>query len=116
MKQIREFGCQVGLSINPDTEVERVLPFLEEVDLLLIMSVYPGFGGQKFIHSALAAISTAREFIENHHLKTAIQVDGGVDANNAESVVRAGADILVMGTAFFGCADRAALTRNVSAL
>ncbi|MBU8933563.1 MAG: ribulose-phosphate 3-epimerase [candidate division Zixibacteria bacterium] len=116
VNQIRNFGCQVGLSINPDTDVEKVLPFLEEVDLLLIMSVYPGFGGQKFIPSALNAVHIAREFIESHHLKTAIQVDGGVDAGNAESVVRAGADILVMGTAFFGCADKTTLTRNISAL
>ncbi|RKX25162.1 MAG: ribulose-phosphate 3-epimerase [Candidatus Zixiibacteriota bacterium] len=116
VKQIKSLGCETGLSINPDTDVEKVLPFLKEVDIFLIMSVFPGFGGQKFIKSALSAVSTAREYINLHHLNTAIQVDGGIDADNAVSVAEAGADILVMGTAFFGCKDKAALTQKVKAL
>ncbi|MEA2031259.1 MAG: ribulose-phosphate 3-epimerase [candidate division Zixibacteria bacterium] len=116
VRQIKALGCGVGLSIKPDTNIEKVLPFLEEVDLLLIMSVFPGFGGQRFIESTLSAVSTAGEYIDYHHLKTTIQVDGGIDTNNAASVVNAGADILVMGTAFFGCKDKAALVQKVKAL
>lgn len=116
VEQVKSLGCQAGLAINPDTEVEKVLPMLDQFDMLLIMSVYPGFGGQKFIQAALAAIATAREYIASHSLQTVVQVDGGVDACNAESVVRAGAQILVMGTAFFGCENKAALTREIEAL
>lgn len=115
-KQIKALGLQAGLSVNPDIPVEKALPFLEHFDLFLIMSVFPGFGGQKFIEESIERIACTREFIDSEGLSTKIQVDGGVDADNAERVVQAGADILVMGTAFFGASDRAGLVSLVESL
>ena len=80
------------------------------------MSVYPGFGGQKFIESVMGKIAEARKFIDDNGLSTQISVDGGVDASNAKAVAEAGADILVMGTAFFGAEDRAAIVKLVKDL
>ena len=114
-RQIKELGVQAGISINPDMPVEKVLPFLKDFDYLLIMSVYPGFGGQKFIRESLSSVKTAREYIESHSLKTVVMIDGGVDASNAQEIVAAGAEILVMGSAFFGADDRAALVKQVAA-
>jgi ribulose-phosphate 3-epimerase len=111
--QLHAKGVRAGISINPDMPVERVLPFLEKFDLLLIMSVFPGFGGQKFIDSAYGKVETARSFIDRNGLTTEIQVDGGVDSSNAAKLAQAGVDILVMGSAFFGSKDRSALIRSV---
>lgn len=116
IRQLRSHGIEAGLSINPDMPVERVLPFLEQVDLLLLMSVFPGFGGQKFMENVIPKIETARKFIDTHGLKTRISVDGGVDADNAGRVAGAGADILVMGTAFFRTTERASLVTKVESL
>ena len=115
-QQIRSLGVAPGISINPDIAVERLLPHLELFDYVLLMSVYPGFGGQKFIPEVMDKIRTVREYVDKHRLATKIQVDGGVDAHNAAEVAAAGADILVMGTAFFGATDRAGLVRNVAEL
>ena len=104
--RLRELGVKAGISINPDVPVEETLPYLKEFDFLLLMSVFPGFGGQKFIGSTLEKIKTARNYIDAQGLATQIAVDGGVDENNAVAVSEAGADILVMGTAFFKSADR----------
>jgi ribulose-phosphate 3-epimerase len=116
ISQLRTYNVAAGLSINPDLPVEKVLPFLEQVDLLLLMSVFPGFGGQKFMENVIPKIEIARDFIDAHGLKTKISVDGGVDADNASRVVSAGADILVMGTAFFRTKERAALVTQVKKL
>ncbi len=113
---IKALGCQAGISLNPDTPVEHVLPYLEEFDFLLVMSVFPGFGGQSFIPSALQTITAARRFIDKEHLTTRIQVDGGIKSDNAPEVVAAGADILVMGTAFFQAEDSQSLTRQIQSL
>ena len=115
-RELKSKGCQAGISINPDGEIEKILPFLKEFDIFLMMSVFPGFGGQKFIESVLQKITIAREYIKKNNLNTVIQIDGGVDGNNAEKVVSAGAEILVMGTAFFGSENQAALTEKVKAL
>ena len=115
-KQIRDLGAQPGLSINPDHTAEMVLPYLEYFDYLLVMSVFPGFGGQSFIESSLDTIAAARREIDQRGLKTQIMVDGGVDGDNAERVAGAGADILVMGTAFFRADDRRALVQKVHSL
>jgi ribulose-phosphate 3-epimerase len=112
-RKLHELGVKAGISINPDMPIEKVLPHLEYFDLLLIMSVFPGFGGQAFMPSALPKIQIAREFIDRHSLPTRIEVDGGIDQSNASKVISAGADILVMGTAFFGSADRAGLVRSL---
>jgi len=104
--RLRELGVKAGISINPDVPVEETLPYLREFDFLLLMSVFPGFGGQEFIESTMKKIRTARSYIDAKGFTTQIAVDGGVDENNAAAVTEAGADILVMGTAFFKSADR----------
>ncbi len=116
LNQLTRLGIATGLSLNPDTAIDAVYPFLERADYLLIMSVFPGFGGQEFIPDALPRISAARRFVDSHHLKTQIQVDGGIDGGNARSVVQAGAHVLVMGTGFFGCDDRQTLVAKVKQL
>jgi len=112
-KKLRLMGVKTGISINPDMEVERVLPFLENFDMLLIMSVYPGFGGQKFIPSAISKIETAKKYIKDSELNVSIEVDGGINSDNAGNLIAAGADILVMGTAFFKAEDRAGLISEI---
>ncbi len=113
-QQIKDLGVQAGISINPDMPVGKVLPFLKEFDYLLVMSVYPGFGGQKFIRDALTSVRTARDYIRSHGLDAKVMIDGGVDASNAQEVVEAGAEILIMGSAFFGAEDRASLVKQVA--
>lgn len=112
-KRLHELGIKAGISINPDMPVEKVLPFLEHFDLLLLMSVFPGFGGQSYIESVTPKINAARKFVDKERLKVEIEVDGGIDRNNASKVIDAGADLLVMGTGFFGVSDRAQLTREI---
>ncbi len=114
--RLKETGVEAGISINPDTDPAKVLPFLEHFDLLLVMSVFPGFGGQSFIESALDSVSAARNHIDQHGLATKIAIDGGVDGDNAARIVAAGADILVMGTAFFRNEDQKTLTQKTQAL
>jgi ribulose-phosphate 3-epimerase len=98
--QIKKTGKKVGLVLNPHTPVSLIEPVVDMLDLLLIMSVNPGFGGQSFISSAVSRVAEAARFrARNPHLH--IEVDGGVDASNAESLRKAGADVLVAGTALF---------------
>ncbi len=115
-EQLHKMGIKAGISLNPDTPIEPLLPFLKYFDLLLVMSVYPGFGGQSFIESALPKVRMARTYIDENGLKTEISVDGGVDSKNAKSVAQAGADILVMGTAFYKSENRQAVVDLVKAL
>ena len=115
-EKIHELGVQAGISLNPDANVGVVLPYLHYFDLLLVMSVYPGYGGQKFIEDVVPKISAARELIEKKNLKTEIAVDGGVGPDNAKHIIDAGANVLVMGTAFFRSDDRAGLTKMVHGL
>ena len=115
-KQLRDMGIKAGISINPDMPVEKVLPYLEHFDLLLIMSVFPGFGGQSYIESVTPKIITARDFIDSHGLETRLEVDGGIDRSNVQKVIEAGADLLVMGTGFFGVKDRTQLAREIEGI
>ena len=115
-KVLREMRIKTGLCLNPPTEIEKALPYLEHFDLLLVMSVNPGFGGQSFIESVLPKIEKAREHIDKYNLSTLIEIDGGIDEKNAQRVVDAGVDILVIGSSFFGAADRGALIKQVQSL
>lgn len=115
-EQLHGMGVQAGISLNPDKTADLVLPYLGHFDLLLVMSVFPGFGGQSFIESSLETVAAARRKIDAEGLETKIMVDGGVDASNAARVVEAGADILVMGTAFFTAPNREALVDLVHKL
>lgn len=98
---IKSNGMKAGLALNPDDSLEILEYTIEKLDLVLIMSVNPGFGGQKFIPSALKKIREVRKIIEENNLETLIEVDGGVKLENAKEVLEAGADILVAGSAVF---------------
>lgn len=99
--KIRECGMKVGLSICPETAVEKVEGLLEKIDMLLIMSVHPGFGGQKFIPESLDKIRAARKMMEEQNLNVDIQVDGGIYLTNVREVLDAGANVIVAGSAVF---------------
>ena len=114
--QLKATGIKTGISLNPPTDIDTVLPYLEHFDLLLVMSVNPGFGGQSFIESVLPKIEKAREQIDKHGLSTLIEIDGGIDENNAQRVVDAGVDILVIGSSFFEASNREALTKQVQSM
>ncbi len=105
---IKSLGKQAGVSINPATPVETLDVILDELDLVLIMSVNPGFGGQSFIPSALDKIQALRQRITARGLATELEVDGGVKVDNIHEVVAAGADVLVAGSAVFNTDDYAA--------
>ncbi len=103
IQRIRAAGVKPGVAINPATPVDSLAPILPEIDLLLVMSVNPGFGGQAFIASALATLARARELLKACGAEeTALEVDGGIDARTALGVARAGADVLVAGSAIYG--------------
>jgi ribulose-phosphate 3-epimerase len=98
---IRARGVRPGLTLNPETPVDAVVPHLASVDLALVMSVHPGFGGQKFIENALAKVKAIREALDERHLAALLEVDGGIKPENASRVVAAGATVLVAGSAIF---------------
>ncbi len=99
---VKEMGLKVGVALNPATSLHVLDYVLDQLDMVLIMSVNPGFGGQSFIPYSLTKIRQLREMIDQRNLKTDIQVDGGIKLTNAEEVLDAGANILVAGTAVFG--------------
>lgn len=98
---IRSYGVKAGLVINPDVPVEKLFPYLDNVDFILLMSVFAGFGGQKFIESTYERIAVLKEEMNSRGLFFPIEVDGGVSAENAANLSRAGVDILVAGSAVF---------------
>jgi ribulose-phosphate 3-epimerase len=102
---IREKGLKAGVSLNPATPLCLLEPILPEIDLLLLMTVNPGFGGQRFIAGSLARIGQARELIDRIAPAVLLEVDGGVTLTNARAVADAGADVLVAGSAIFGSGD-----------
>lgn len=99
--KIREQDMKVGISICPDTPVDALNEYLDKVDMVLIMSVHPGFGGQSFIPTSLDKIRELKSIIEEKGLSVDIQVDGGIGMNNVEDVIKAGANIIVAGSAIF---------------
>jgi ribulose-phosphate 3-epimerase len=101
LRRIRELGAKAGITLNPETPVEEVLPHLDEVDLVLVMSVHPGFGGQKFIESAIGKLQALRLEIDRRRLGALLEVDGGIKLENARRVVEAGARVVVAGSAVF---------------
>ena len=95
------YNKKVGISLNPETSVEKVLPVLNLIDLVLVMSVNPGFGGQKFINKTLDKVKILRKTIDSKKLKTQIEIDGGINFENSKLAIEAGVDILVSGTTIF---------------
>jgi ribulose-phosphate 3-epimerase len=117
LRHIRSFGKRAGLAFNPDLSVDRVAPFLREMDVALCMTVFPGFGGQAFIPESLDRVRALRGMIRTQNPACELEVDGGIDATTTPGVVTAGANVLVAGTAVFGAADGpAAATRHLAEL
>jgi ribulose-phosphate 3-epimerase len=107
LRGIRGEGCTAGLAISPPTPFEKVLPFLDQIDLLLVMTVNPGFGGQTFIPETMEKVRRARQLREERALKFHIEVDGGIDVTTAPIAQRAGANVFVAGTSIFRSFDPA---------
>ena len=101
INEIRKFNKKVGVSLNPDTDISVIENNLQDIDLVLIMSVYPGFGGQKFISNVIEKIKKLYEIKKKLNLNFDIEVDGGINFSNSETVINAGANILVSGTTIF---------------
>lgn len=113
---VREMGLASGITLNPQTPLSAVEYVLEECDQVLLMTVNPGFGGQKLIEPVIKKIEKLRQMIDSKGLKTLIQVDGGISLHNAQRITAAGADVLVMGSAFFSAADKNLLVKEVKSL
>lgn len=101
LKAIRAMNCYCGIVLNPDTSFERVIPYLDSVDLVLQMTVYPGFGGQSFIAKTMDNVAALKRYRDEHELGYRIEVDGGVDEETVGVVKSSGADTFVSGSAFF---------------
>ncbi len=112
--QIHEAGARAGVALNPATPLCLIEPILADVDLVSIMSVNPGFGGQKFIPKTLEKVRTLRQWIHQKQLAVEIEIDGGIDPHTAPQAVAAGAQVLVAGSAIFN--DHASIAENIAAL
>ncbi len=113
--QIRETGALAGVALNPHTPVQVLENVIEDIDLVCLMSVNPGFGGQKFIYHSLPKTRQLREMIDTANSRALIEIDGGVGMQNAESLLQAGADVLVAGSSVFGADDPPATIRALKA-
>jgi ribulose-phosphate 3-epimerase len=113
LQQIRRAGCGVGLTLNPATPFEAVEPFLDRIDLLLVMTVHPGFGGQPFRPEMMEKVRRARAWQKSRNAKLHIEVDGGINADTATTSIENGADVLVAGTSIFHAPDYAKAIREL---
>ncbi len=113
LQRIREAGIKTALTVKPATPASAVFPYLDMLDMVLVMTVEPGFGGQKFMADMMPKVTEIREEITRRGLDISIEVDGGINAETAQIAAKAGADIAVMGSAFFGHEDPAALAEIV---
>ncbi|MGX4598759.1 ribulose-phosphate 3-epimerase [Faecalimicrobium sp. JNUCC 81] len=105
IQNIKSYGIKAGVALNPATSIESIKHVLSEVDMVLIMTVNPGFGGQSFIEGMIPKIEELKELIDSKGLNVDIQVDGGIKPNNVDKVVKAGANIIVAGSAIFNSED-----------
>jgi len=104
-KRLHDLGARASIGINPETDVQRVLPFAAQLDMILIMSIHPGFGGQEFIPAALEKLRAVRRELDRRALKVDIEIDGGVKLDNIAEVKAAGANVFVSGSGIFGHGD-----------
>ena len=102
IKEIKNAGMEVGLTFKPATDIDLITPYLDKIDLILVMSVEPGFGGQKFMEDSIEKIEFFRNYIDQNNLDVLVQVDGGIKTSNVDKVIDAGADIIVSGSDVFG--------------
>ena len=114
--QIKESGAKAGVALNPHTPVSVLEDLIEDIDLVCMMSVNPGFGGQKFIYRTIPKIRQLKEMIQRANASTLIEVDGGVGPQNAESLLRAGADVLVAGSSIFKAEDPTAMIHQLKTI
>jgi len=111
--RMRQLGLRVGLALNPDTPFDAIEPYLAAVDLVLCMTVFPGFGGQSFIPEVLGKVRQVRDAVDAARLEVAVEVDGGIDERTAADAARAGATVFVAGSAIFGRGDPAAAALGI---
>jgi ribulose-phosphate 3-epimerase len=116
LQQIKSLGMKAGVALNPHSPVEAIYDLLDEIDMVCIMSVNPGFGGQKFIPQTIQKIKNLRQRIDANNLKTLIEIDGGVTLDNAKSIVDAGAHVLVAGNTVFSSPDPKATIKTLKEL
>ena len=116
VQQIKELGARAGVAINPHTPVAALFEVLENIDLVCMMSVNPGFGGQKFIYRTLNKIKELKAEIIHRNLDVKIEIDGGVGLQNAEVILKAGADVLVAGNAIFADGDPAGVIEKLKSI
>lgn len=115
LDKIRELGCKAAISLKPKTPAEVAIPYLEKCDMILVMTVEPGFGGQKFMADQMPKIRQLREWLDDINPGCVIEVDGGVDSNTHAVCKENGAEVLVAGSAYFKAADRAAFVKTIQA-
>ena len=113
LRIIRACGVKAAISVKPKTPAEAVLPYLELCDLILVMTVEPGFGGQSFMADMMPKVTKIRSYIDEHNPACELEVDGGVNAQTAKVCTDAGANVLVAGSAFFKAADKAAFVKTI---
>jgi len=113
INEIRDLGLKVGMAIKPGTDVKVLDPFLPQLDMALVMTVEPGFGGQRFMTDMMPKVEYLRNWANENHKALWIQVDGGIAASTAKTVADAGADVLVAGSAVFGAPDRQEAIENI---
>ncbi len=116
IQQIKETGAKAGVALNPHTPVSLLADVLEDLDLVLLMSVNPGFGGQKFIYNTIPKIRQLKDMIIEKNTNTLIEIDGGVGLQNAEEILKAGANVLVAGSSVFNSPDPAATIAKLKAI
>ena len=116
LDKIHAKGKKAGVVLKPNTRAEAVLPFLDKCDIVLVMTVEPGFGGQKFIPTTVSRVAAIKAECDRRGVSPRIEVDGGINTETASLCAQAGASVLVMGSAFFKAQDRAALAKQVRAL
>ena len=115
LDKIRELGCKAAISLKPRTPAETAIPYLDKCDMVLVMTVEPGFGGQKFMADQMPKIKKLREYLDEVNPGCVIEVDGGVDAVTQTVCKKNGAEVLVAGSAYFKAADRAAFVKTIQA-
>lgn len=112
IEKIKKAGKKAGMTIKPKTDYKEILPYLNKLDLVLIMSVEPGFGGQKFMEDSLEKVSSIRKYLDEHNLNCEIEIDGGIKLENVEKAIKAGADVIVVGSDIFEKEDKSKIIKQ----